>query len=55
MSIPLVDTWVCSCIKLLIENDYRGGGPQEGFNGMFWKYLKLATDELIKKISRFVE
>lgn len=55
MSIPRVDAWINSCVKLLMVKDYRGGGRQKEFNKMFSKYVKVATDQLIGKIRKFVE
>lgn len=47
MNITREDACICSCEKLLIVKEYRGGGTQKEIIGMFLKYVKLATKQLI--------
>ena len=55
MSIARVDAWINSCVNLLILKEYRGGGRQKEFNRMFSMYLKVASEQLVGKIRKFVE
>lgn len=45
MNIPRVEECTCRCFKQLTVKYFRGGGLQKEFNKMFFKELKLGTEQ----------